>query len=117
MNERSILILSNGKRAQRIERRIAGAEIVDRDRHPQRLDLAQDMQRRTLSAMIVDFGQLQLQPFRRQPGLEQDLGDASLVRSAWANWTGDRLTATLVAAAATRRLAAGASAAPIRRSP
>src|SRR5262245_38446009 len=39
------LDLVEGERAQRIERGVAGAEIVERDGDAERLDLTQDMQR------------------------------------------------------------------------
>ena len=45
MNERSILILSNGKRAQIAERGIAGAEIVHRDADAERAQAVQRFER------------------------------------------------------------------------
>ena len=67
MKERSILILSNGKLLQVAQRRIAGAEIVERDAHADGAKLVQDGERRIVVADQHRFGDLELQPAGGSP--------------------------------------------------
>ena len=66
MNERSILILSNGKLLQIAQRRVAGAEVVHRDPHAELAQLVQHRERRLVVANEHGFSDLQLEPLRRQ---------------------------------------------------
>ena len=72
-NEGAIdLDLVEGEGVQIGQRRIAGAEVVQRNLHAERLEPAQDRHR---AGEVVDqhaLGYFQLQPRRRQPGLQQD---------------------------------------------
>ena len=75
-DERAVeLDLVEGKAPERVERRIAGAEIVQRHVDAERLDLLDDLQRAVLVLDDRRFGQLQLQPLRLEPLLEQDPPD------------------------------------------
>ena len=60
--QRSILILSNGKRFQIAQRRIAGAEIVERDAHAERAQVVQDGAARSRRLDQHRFGDLELEP-------------------------------------------------------
>ena len=66
------LDLVERKRVQRRQRRVAGAEIVHRNRNAHRLQLAQDVQAPALVGHDGRFRHLHFQAARRKSGLEQD---------------------------------------------
>ena len=86
------LDLVERERLQIAQRGIAAAEIVHRDAHAERL---QPPQQRQAAVEILDqhaLGDFELEPARREPGLEQDrMHEAD--QSPCMNCAGDRLTA------------------------
>ena len=69
MNDLSILILSNGKHRQLTERRVPGAEIVERDRNAEILEQCQRMEALGRRLKQRGFGDFKFQTFWRKARL------------------------------------------------
>ena len=76
--QRSILILSNGKRLQIAQRGKAGAEIVERDAHADGAELMQDRERGLVVADQHGLGDFEFEPVRARP----EAASAPAIRSA-----------------------------------
>lgn len=88
------LDLVERERAQRLERRISGAEIVEGDGNAERLYLSQRFESLALVGDDRRLGDLELQPLRCEPGLHEDVVD-DFGQSAAGDLPGERLTAIL----------------------
>ena len=73
MNERSILILSNGKASQIAQRRISGAEVVHGNAHAEVANLMQRRKRRVVVLHQHGFGHLEFEPVCRQAGCRETI--------------------------------------------